>query len=115
MLKTKNGNPILLKSDDEIVCVHPQEIRFLEANNKHCSVHLDHSTLNCKRTMASVVRVLPQNAFSKANRSYVVNLRYVSRFGNGKVALKNGDTLSLSRNYSKSFKEEYHRFLQLYI
>lgn len=113
-LKPKNGYPILLKSEDETVCVHPQEIRFLEANNKHCSIHLDSLTLNCKRTMASVVRVLPQNTFSKANRSYVVNLRYVSRFGNGTIALKNGDTLRLSRNYSKSFKEEYHRFLQLY-
>lgn len=113
-LKPKTGNPILLKSEDNIVCVHPQEIRFLEANNKCCSVHLDHSTLNCKRTMASVVKVLPQDTFSKANRSFVVNLRYVSRYGNGTIALKNGDTLCLSRNYSKSFKEEYHRFLQLY-
>lgn len=113
-LSPKNGNPILLKSENDTVCVNPREICFLEANNKHCSVHLDSFTLNCKRTMASVVRELPQNTFCKTNRSFVVNLRHVSRYGSKTVVMKNGDTLCLSRNYSKSFKEEYHRFLEIY-
>ena len=108
----RNDYPLLIKSNDDMVCINTGDIYFLEANNKHCYIHLENEILNCNRTMARVYDVMPKNHFSKTNRAFVVNLNHISRYNNELITLKNGEVLHPSRNYYQSFKEEYRRFLR---
>ncbi len=107
--------PLWVKSGEDIFCINTDEIYYLEADNKHCYIHLNNTKLVCNRTMAKVFEVMPKNHFVKTNRAFVVNLNHIRRYNNDTITLKNGETLHPSRNYYKSFKEEYRRFLRPYI
>lgn len=106
--------PLLIKAGEDVVCLNTRDIYYLEADNKHCYIHLKDEILTCNRTMATVYGKLPKNHFSKTNRAFVVNLNYISRYNNELIMLKNGETLHPSRNYYKSFQEEYRRFFKPY-
>ena len=103
--------PIWIKSNEDIICLNTSEIFYLEADNKHCLVHLKDCVLPCKRTMARVYNVVPKNHFIKINRAFVVNFDYIEKYNNDLVYLKNGSTVHISRNYLKAFKSEYTKFL----
>ena len=102
--------PIWVKSKEDIVCISVNDIYYLEADNKHCYIHLKDGAIYCNRTMAKVFEVLPKTCFVKTNRAFVVNLNHISRYSFDKITLKNGDILYPSRNFYKSFKEEYRHF-----
>ena len=107
--------PLWIKSGEDIVCINTDDIYYLEADNKRCRIHLRDKTLVSNRTMARVFELMPKNRFVKTNRAFVVNLKHIRRYNNETITLKNGETLHPSRNYYKSFKEEYRRFLRPYI
>lgn len=102
--------PLWIKSYDHTFCLSTEEVLFLEADNKHCFVHLKNERLKCNKTMARVYEVLPKNHFSKINRAFVVNLDYITGYSHEELTLKNGISLPISRNFQKSFKEDYRRF-----
>lgn len=107
--------PLWVKSGEDMVCISTDDIYYLEADNKRCHIHLRDKTLISNRTMARVFELMPKNHFVKTNRAFVVNLKHIRRYNNETITLKNGETLHPSRNYYKSFKEEYRRFLRPYI
>lgn len=108
--KFGNDHPLWIKSEDHTFCLSTNEVLFIEANNKHCYVHLKNDKLKCNKTMARVFEVLPKNHFLKINRAFVVNLDYITAYTHEELTLKNGVSLPISRNFQKSFKEEYQRF-----
>lgn len=99
--------PIWLKCGEDIVCLSTYQIVYLEADNKHCLVHLENECLRANRTMACVYEKLPKYCFIKINRAFIVNADYIFKYNSDCVVLKNGESLHISRNYFKSFKEEY--------
>lgn len=99
--------PVLIKNNCETFCLKPAEILFIEADNKHCNVHLDHNTLRFNKTMSHIVEILPQSHFSKVNRSFVVNLNHILKYSHDCVFLTNGQEIPLSKNYAKDFKQQY--------
>lgn len=103
--------PIWIKNREDTVSINTADIYYLEADNKHCFVHLEKRGFHCNRTMARVFAVLPKYNFSKINRAFIVNMNYVVRYNSDLVYLSNGTSLHISRNYLKSFKEEYFNFL----
>lgn len=113
-MQLDNDHPICIKSHNDVVCISTEDIYYLEADNKYCFVHLENETISCNRTMADVYKHLPQNHFSKTNRAFVVNFNYIKRYNSQSIILKNGKILHPSRNYYKSFKDEYRRFLRPY-
>ena len=104
--------PLWLKSGEDTLYLNTQDIYYLEADNKHCKVHLKNECLPCNKTMAKVHNALPKRNFSKINRAFVVNLNLVKKYNNELLYLKNGTILKISRNYIKSFKEELQNFIQ---
>ena len=101
-----------IKSGYDNLILNAEEIYYLEADNKHCRVHLQNEILPCNKTMARIHNHLPKRGFSKINRAYVVNLNLVKKYNNEQLCLKNGTTLKISRNYLKSFKQELLDFIQ---
>lgn len=109
--KFGNDYPLWIKNNEETFCLNSRDIYYLEADNKHCIVHLQNESLPCNRTMAKVSTVLPKNHFVKINRAYIVNLNHIIKYNNDAVFLKNGQSVHISRNYLKNFKQDYKFFL----
>lgn len=112
--KFGRDRPMWIKANGDTVFLHTDEIYYLEADNKHCKIHLKDTTLRCSKTMARVYSCLPKNHFCKTNRAFIVNFNHIRRYNNDIIEMKNGTTLHPSRNYYKTFKEEYRRFLRPY-
>lgn len=109
--KSRSANsPLWVKDGENTFCLNACDIMYLEADNKHCFVHLDRETIGCNKTMARVYSALPHSYFYKINRAYIINLNYVQKYNNDLIYLSNGKSLHISRNYLKGFKEYYKSF-----
>ncbi len=93
------------------VCINTNEIVYLEANNKYCFIHLNNKTILCKKTMARVFEGLPKLHFQKINRAFIVNFDAIKKYNSENVALKNGETLRITRTYFKNFKQNYREYI----
>lgn len=102
--------PLWIKSGGDTFCLKANDIFYLEADNKNCLIGLREDKVHCKKTMAHVYGRLPKNCFCKINRAYVVNFNYISGYNSDIIKLANGKTLHISRNYYKTFKQEYKTF-----
>ena len=103
--------PIWIKCGEDTVCLNTGDIVYIEADNKHCIIHLKDEELHCNKTMAKVSNVLPPYCFCKINRAYIVNCNHIKRYNSDNVSLSNGHSLHISRNYNSSFKAQYRDFL----
>lgn len=102
--------PLILNDGFENICINTNDIFYLEANNKHCYIHLTNQEFHCNKTMARVFSALPQGKFSKISRSLVVNCDCITRFCSEYIILKNGAVLYPSRHFYKTFKSDYNAF-----
>ena len=104
---TNKHFPLWISDGCTTYCIDTSEIFYLEADNKHCFVHLKNDVILCKKTMARVFSALPKTYFQKINRSFIVNLKHINKYNTESVFLKNGDGLHITRSHYKNFKENY--------
>ena len=107
--------PLWVRSGSDTFCLRANDIFYLEADNKNCLIALRENKVHCKKTMAHVYEGLPKSHFCKINRAYVVNFNYITGYNKESIRLVNGKTLYVSRNYYKSFKDEYKNFADPYV
>ena len=107
---TNENHPLFISDKIDTYYLNSNEIIYLEANNKHCFIHLENQVIECNKTMARVVSTLPNRYFIKINRAFVINLNYISKYNNEFVFLNNNTELHISRNYLKYFKQEFLNF-----
>ncbi|MEE1329616.1 MAG: LytTR family DNA-binding domain-containing protein [Acutalibacteraceae bacterium] len=104
------NRPVWIRNGDDTFCFNTGDIFYIEANNKNCLINLGDERIRCNKTMATVYDKLPKRHFCKVNRAFIVNFNYVSSYSNDSVYLSNGERLPVSRNYYKSFKNEYYSY-----
>lgn len=104
------STPLILSDGFENICINANDIFYLEANNKHCYIHLTNQALHCNKTMARVFNALPQGRFLKISRSFIVNCDCITRFCSEYIILINGEVLYPSRHFYKTFKTDYTTF-----
>ncbi len=104
------NHSLLINDKFDTYCLNTSDIFYLEANNKHCYIHLENQVISCNKTMARVMTTLPQKYFKKINRAFIVNLNYISKYNNEYVFLTDGRKLHITRNYYTYFKQEYINF-----
>lgn len=104
--------PMWIKDGDDTYCLKARDIFYLEAENKNCIIGLRNKKIRCHKTMARVYNELPKRYFCKINRAYVVNFNYIMYYNSENICLNNGQQLHVSRNYYKSFKNEYRSFAE---
>ena len=109
-LKTSDKNCFLwVKYKTDTVCIKKNDIYYVEANNKYSVIHLKNESLNCNRTLSAVSIILPKNRFSKINRSFIVNMDYITKYNRDLIFLSNGEKLHPGRTYYKGFTEDYRK------
>lgn len=104
---TVQCNSLLINDGCENIFINTNDIIYIEANNKHCFLHLNNQIVFCNKTMAKVYNVLPKERFLKTSRAFVVNADYVLKFNREHIILINGDILYPSRHFYKTFKYDF--------
>jgi len=106
-----NNSPLLLKEDRGVICIHMNDIVYLEADNKKCFIHIaGKKPLHCAKTMAVVASKIPNNIFYRVSKAFIVNFNYISGYNNEYIFFKNGERVHVSRKYLTPFKDAYRSF-----
>lgn len=107
------ANTLCLRADREDVFLPLEQIRYFEAAGHTVTAYFSASALWSARafrvSIQEIADRLEGRGFLRVQRSFVVNLRYVDRFSNYTVVLKNGQVIPVS---VKRFSELRQRFLQ---
>jgi len=107
-----NDYVIVIRADRANICIKTSNIVYLEADNKCCYVNLFENKYHCSQTMVSIHRLLPQHAFFRVSKSFVVNLGCVEKFAANSLSLSNGGQVYTSRKYSSLFRSRYMEFVK---
>lgn len=106
--------PIVICDADGQKTIATKDILFIEGNGKYCIIHTVSGTIQCSKTVAGVLALLPQYCFFRTHKSFVVNMYFVSKIQNDTILMINGEAAFLSRKYTTSFKKSYMYFVKNY-
>ncbi len=91
--------------DRQVDYVPLSQITYIEAQKQYVEIH---TTENCYRMKSSLSEMESKldEYFFKCQRSFIVNLRYITRIKNDCVMLKNGTEVPISRGMSEKIGKE---------
>lgn len=101
------GRPsILLRlMDGGEVSVFIDDILYVEVFGTELDVHCRDGVYVCSGSLADTYRMLPSEQFYRSHRSFIVNLRYVTRITRYQFAMGNGDKVTIAKNRYAEAKE----------
>lgn len=104
---------IQIETKDQTDIVYMKDIVFVEARERKVFVYTQKTIYESVQKMQFWSKKLPQSCFFQTHRSYIVNLRYVSRYDNSLVNLCNNKYRAyLTRRKYNSFKNAYIMYLE---
>lgn len=104
---------IQIETKDYTDVVYMKDIIFVEARERKIFVHTQKNIYESIQKMQFWIEKLPQSCFFQTHRSYIVNLRYVSRYDNSVVKLYADKYVAyLTRRKYGAFKNAYIMYLE---
>lgn len=86
-----------------------EEIIYCESDDNNTHIYLENmgkEGIRVARTLTSIAQKLPDQDFFQIQRSYIVNRRFVTGItGEGFATMKNGKSLSISRDRKDAFRQ----------
>ena len=103
----------LAKSEKRLCITHDRQtdfiplsqITYIEAQKQYVEIHTSDALYRMKSSLADIESKLDEY-FSRCQRSFIVNLRYVIRIKNDCVVLKNGVEVPISRGMAEKIGKE---------
>ncbi len=105
--------PIIINYERVNTTVLTNEIIYLEANNKQCTLYTVEGMLKCSKPMGNVAEQLPRSHFYRVNRFYIVNFNYISKYDDKNIYLSGDKSVHVTRNYLTAFKNAYREYSNL--
>ena len=99
--KTKGG---------EIRNIQQSTIFYFVSDNHYVNIYTSNGDYIIRDTISNVEKNLDNKSFVRCGKSYLVNLRHVTKVSESTITLVNGHTVSLSRSYRKSFLDSFTKF-----
>lgn len=100
-LKTNTGN----------VSIPIDRIVYIEVYNKTCIIHTEKNKYVTKSSLDAAYELLDDGTFMRAQRSFVVNMRFIESFSFNCITLYGGLEITPSRRNWDELKNQYHQFL----
>lgn len=100
-----------IKTTRGTVPIPIDNIIYIEVLNKICSIHTEKNIFQTYMSLNTLFELLDDDAFMRAQRSFIVNMHYIEAFFFDHVVLKDGKEIILSRNNRPELKEQYQNFL----
>lgn len=79
---------IFLKVDGKMVKVVIQDIRYIEGLNNYVKIFTNKGVLVSYQKLSYLEEILPQEAFRRAHRSYIINLHQITAYTSQEVELE---------------------------
>ncbi|MDR0682372.1 MAG: LytTR family DNA-binding domain-containing protein [Prevotellaceae bacterium] len=96
---------IFVKSDRRYFKVNLKDILFIEGLKDYVVIQLEGKRIITRMSLKSIQELLPQSAFFRINRSYVINREQIDSFDNNDVFIKSYE-IAIGNSFRESFFEE---------
>ncbi len=106
--------PIMINDYDGQKIIPSKSIVYLEGDGKYCVIRTDSDTVHSSKTLAGVLKLLPQYCFYRVHKSYAVNMYYIDQIESNQILLMNGERVLIGRNNVAAFKKAYREFIKNY-
>lgn len=104
LIVTRIGNTTRTFSSEEIV--------FIEAEAKSCTLHLKEEVVAVSSSFSQVAVQLPSEYFFRTHRSFTVNMKHVREFAPDRLTMNTLDEVPLSRRRKVEFYMAYSQFVK---
>lgn len=99
--KTRNRNFIL----------NPKDILYVENRRRKVEIHTTEEVIEIYAAMKELEKQLGES-FYRCHRGYLVNMAYITEYGNDSIRLSNGEIVYLARERYNEFVKGYMRYLR---
>jgi hypothetical protein len=101
---------LLVKKLDREFLVKVDDIEWMESAGNYVNLHAGGRIYPLRSTLADLSKRLAEKGFCRVHRSYAVNFSAIDHItyhpsGDGKISLRNGSVVTLSRRYKDEFKQ----------
>lgn len=100
---------LILKQKSKYIKINQQEIDFIEADDKYCSIYLDNgSTLLDRNTLKNISLKLNDDFFAQSHRSFLVNLNKIKEINTQDFTLTiNNNQIPMGVTYKDYFMQRF--------
>ncbi len=99
-LKLSRGSELTLEANGVTRVLPSSAIHYIEVRNHDLTYHTEQETFSVRGKLSTVEQKLPSESFFRCNISYLINLRYVTKFTGEQVCVA-GEWLRVSRAKKK--------------
>ncbi|MDR1181143.1 MAG: LytTR family DNA-binding domain-containing protein [Bacteroidales bacterium] len=96
---------IFVKSDRRYFKVNLKDILFVEGLKDYVIIQLEDKRIITRMSLKNMQDLLPQSAFFRINRSYIINREQIDSFDNNDVFIKSYE-IAIGNSFRNSFFEE---------
>lgn len=94
------------QNDDGIYKIYFSDIKYIETYGRNTLVHIkDYDVLSYKSMKMHMSNL--NNQFIRCHAAIIVNLKYVAQMGKTDLILTTGESIPLSKNRKREFKEAF--------
>ena len=103
---------VLLKTSECEFLLNLDDIQYVEANNKECTIYYQKDKLILRKGLTELEAQFPADSFSRIHRKYLVNLAHVREFDESHLTLDCDLTLPISRRRNHEFRYLLERYIE---
>lgn len=100
-----------VKTAQGVTPIPMERIVYIEVSNKVCMIHTVKGVHQTYTSLDGLFELLDGALFLRAQRSFVVNMRYIDSFLYDRLVLADGTKVTLSRSSRTELKKQYQHFL----
>ncbi|MEG2650428.1 MAG: LytTR family DNA-binding domain-containing protein [Eubacterium sp.] len=109
---TKRRDPLLeITVDRRKLTLFQSDIQYIAANNKTSIIYTSMGSYRTYEAIHHLANRLDTERFIVPQRSYIVNLDYISRFQKTRITLKNGQEITVGRQSRNEVANRYTDYL----
>ena len=109
-IANQSGVSLILKTSKEVISLSSNKIQYIEVYDHNLIYHTTQGELRVRGTLGEVRKKLDEKHFVMCNRSYLVNLRYISSIHDN--YLKVGDeVIPVSKSHRKEIEKRFVVYL----
>jgi len=102
----RNDDFLFIKSEYKILRIQLSEIKYIEGMREYLRIHIENQTpIMTLLSMKKMESFLPDKAFMRVHRSYIVNLNKISTIERNRIIFDKDVYIPVSDQYKTSFQK----------
>ncbi|MCF6168039.1 response regulator [Lutibacter sp.] len=109
VVNTNNNEYIFVKDFSEYIKIALNDLMFVKAEDNYSRLFTDGNSFILSQTLKKVETKLPDSKFIRIHRSFIINLKFVDKYKEGSIFIKE-HKLPIGRSYQEEFFKKIQKF-----